>query len=94
MRRTSRVTRASGVLAAAVACTLLLALGAVWLNAAWAQAFNWKRHAGTQVRVFAPIIPQLDKIKAWLPQFEQLTGIRVTIETFPDAQLRQKTSKA
>ncbi len=56
-----------------------------------AQAFNWKRHAGAQIRVFAPIIPQADKLRVWLPQFEQLTGIKVTLEMFPDAQLRQKT---
>ena len=54
-------------------------------------SFDWKRHAWTQIRVFAPIIPQLDRIKASLPEFEQLTGIKVTLETFPDAQLRQKT---
>lgn len=56
-----------------------------------AASFNWKRFAGTQIRVFAPIIPQTDVIKAALPQFTEATGITVTLEAFPDAQLRQKT---
>jgi multiple sugar transport system substrate-binding protein len=75
----------------AAVVALLAGLASVWPRPAPAQAFNWKRHAGAQIRVFAPIIPQLDRIKAWLPQFEQLTGVKVTLETFPDAQLRQKT---
>jgi multiple sugar transport system substrate-binding protein len=84
-----RRTRVAVVVAAGVA--LLVGLASVWARPAPAQAFNWKRHAGAQIRVFAPIIPQLERIKASLPQFEQLTGIKVTLETFPDAQLRQKT---
>jgi multiple sugar transport system substrate-binding protein len=75
----------------AAVVALLAGLASVWPRPAPAQGFNWKRHAGAQIRVFAPIIPQLDRIKAWLPQFEQLTGVKVTLETFPDAQLRQKT---
>jgi multiple sugar transport system substrate-binding protein len=90
-RRDGRSGRATllWLLAGAV---LLAALGAAGLpGPARAQSFNWKRYAGTEVRIFGPIIPQLDRIKAALPQFEQLTGIKVTLETFPDAQLRQKT---
>lgn len=90
-RRDERLGRATlpWLLAGAVA---LVALGfAAFPGPARAQAFNWKRYAGTEIRVFGPIIPQLDRIKASLPQFEQLTGVKVTLETFPDAQLRQKT---
>jgi multiple sugar transport system substrate-binding protein len=90
-RRDGRSGRATllWLLAGAV---LLAALGAAGLpGPARAQSFNWKRYAGPEVRIFGPIIPQLDRIKAALPQFEQLTGIKVTLETFPDAQLRQKT---
>jgi hypothetical protein len=85
----SRRAALSWLLAGAFALAALAA--AVLPGPARAQGFNWKRYAGTEIRVFGPIIPQLDRIKASLPQFEQLTGIKVTLETFPDAQLRQKT---
>ena len=86
-------TRRGGRLSLVLAATVLLAatLASLAPGPARAQGFNWKRYAGTQIRIFAPIIPQLDRIKASLPQFEELTGIKVTLETFPDAQLRQKT---
>ena len=76
-------------LAGAVALAALVV--AALPGPAGAQGFNWKRYAGTEIRVFGPIIPQLERIKAALPQFEQLTGMKVSLETFPDAQLRQKT---
>jgi multiple sugar transport system substrate-binding protein len=91
MSERTRPRRDAWALAAAASVALAIAVGAPRPEPAGAQGFNWKRYAGAQLRVFAPIIPQLDRIKAWLPQFEQLTGIKVTIETFPDAQLRQKT---
>jgi multiple sugar transport system substrate-binding protein len=87
----TRERRTRVAVAVAAVVVLLVGLASVWPRPAPAQGFNWKKHAGAQIRVFAPIIPQLDRIKAWLPQFEQLTGIKVTLETFPDAQLRQKT---
>ncbi|HEY7141394.1 MAG TPA: sugar ABC transporter substrate-binding protein [Methylomirabilota bacterium] len=86
-RRPGRPTL--GWLAGAVALSALVV--AALFGPAGAQGFNWKRYAGTEIRVFGPIIPQLERIKAALPQFEQLTGMKVTLETFPDAQLRQKT---
>ena len=78
-------TRRGGRLSLILAATVLLAatLASLAPGPARAQGFNWKRYAGTQIRIFAPIIPQLDRIKASLPQFEELTGIKVTLETFP-----------
>ncbi|MGH7320228.1 MAG: ABC transporter substrate-binding protein [Candidatus Rokuibacteriota bacterium] len=91
MRRGSRTRRGRLTLVLTLTVVLAFALASLSPGGARAQGFNWKRYAGTQIRIFAPIIPQLERIKAALPQFEQLTGIKVTLETFPDAQLRQKT---
>jgi multiple sugar transport system substrate-binding protein len=91
MRRSSWLRGGRLTLLLTATIGLAAALWSLGPGPARAQGFDWKRHAGTQIRVFGPIIPQLDRIKASLPQFEQLTGIKVTLETFPDAQLRQKT---
>lgn len=55
-----------------------------------AQNFNWEQARGTQIRVLLNQHPWTTAITPFLPEFERLSGVRVVVETFPEAQFRNK----
>ncbi|MCX7784221.1 MAG: sugar ABC transporter substrate-binding protein [Meiothermus sp.] len=55
-----------------------------------AQSFNWEQARGSQIRVLLNQHPWTTAITPFLPEFERLTGIKVVVETFPEAQFRNK----
>src|SRR5262245_41882090 len=65
---------------------LALAVGAT----ADAQTWDWKKHAGKTIRYLAHNFAPTKAIEKQLPRFEQETGIKVRLETFPDDPYRQK----
>ncbi|HEX7021518.1 MAG TPA: sugar ABC transporter substrate-binding protein [Trueperaceae bacterium] len=62
----------------------------VFLSTAAAQDFDWRRFEGTEIRFLMNQHPFTDFITPLVPEFEKLTGIKVTLEAFPEAQFRQK----
>jgi multiple sugar transport system substrate-binding protein len=80
----------------AVLLTALLGAGSTWLLAdpgpAAAQgAFDWKRFSGKQVRFLVNSHDWTNEIiRPAIPEFEQLTGIKVAWEIYPEDQFRQK----
>src|SRR5215475_8293896 len=81
-----------------IATTLIALLGAsvLWMSAAPAPvtaqgAFDWKRFNGKQIRFLVNSHDWTNEIiRPALPEFEQLTGIKVAWEIFPEDQFRQK----
>ena len=55
-----------------------------------AQQFDWKQFEGTKIRFLMNNHPFTDFITPLVPEFEKLTGIDVTLETFPEDQFRQR----
>jgi multiple sugar transport system substrate-binding protein len=55
-----------------------------------AQAFNWKSQSGKTIQVMVASSPWADVLQPKLPQFEQLTGIKVSLNVLPEQQSRQK----
>jgi multiple sugar transport system substrate-binding protein len=70
-----------------LACLVLL-LGTVTVTAA--QNFDWRQFEGTQIRFLMNRHPFTNWLEPLVPEFEELTGIRVTLETFPEDQFRQR----
>lgn len=56
----------------------------------YAQNFDWQAYKGTTIRIVANKNPAGLAVEALVPEFEQLTGIKVTYETFTEDQYRQK----
>jgi multiple sugar transport system substrate-binding protein len=53
--------------------------------------FDWKRYAGKQIRFLVNSHDWTNEvIRPAIPEFEQLTGIKVAWEIFPEDQFRQK----
>ncbi len=77
-----------GLLAGGVALAALGGAGVAW--PARAEAFDWKKHAGTKLRVVTLKFPLSDIQQARLAEFEQLTGIKVQWEMLPEDMWRQK----
>lgn len=72
---------------AGLALVLLLAAG----TTVGAQgSFGWRQAQGTEIRVLALRAWFTDHFKARLPEFEQMTGIKVVIEDLPEDPFRQK----
>lgn len=69
--------------------SVLVLVGGMF-GAAMAQDFNWKQFDGTNIRFLMNQHPFTEFIQPLLPEFEALTGIKVTFETLPEAQFRQK----
>lgn len=69
-----------------------VALGAASLLAPGARAadFNWKRHAGKQLRFMVSVHPWTQWAQTMLPALERDTGIKVGWEILYEDQLRQK----
>jgi len=55
-----------------------------------AQKFDWQAFKGTSIRVMANKNVSGEAIQSQVPEFEKLTGIKVTYETFTEDQHRQK----
>jgi len=55
-----------------------------------AQKFDWQAFKGTSIRVMANKNVSGETIQSQVPEFEKLTGIKVTYETFTEDQYRQK----
>jgi multiple sugar transport system substrate-binding protein len=52
--------------------------------------FKWDQAKGTQIRVLLNQHPWQAAIQPFFGEFEQLTGIKVVAESFPEAQFRNK----
>ena len=79
-RRFSVPRGAIGTLSGA-ACALALSLP---LALAHAEEFNWRQFEGAEITWAYDIHPYADAVVAHLPEFEELTGIKVTPELYPD----------
>jgi len=53
-------------------------------------AVNWKQFQGTEIRFLMNKHPFTTFIEPKVPEFQKLTGIKVTIEAFPEDQYRNK----
>lgn len=71
---------AKGVLLGSV----VLATTGMATAAARAEAINWRQFEGTAITWAYDIHPYADALAAELPEFEKLTGIKVTPELYPD----------
>jgi multiple sugar transport system substrate-binding protein len=72
-------------------CLSLVALICVGAFASIALgAVNWKQLQGTEIRFLMNKHPFTTFIEPKVPEFEKLTGIKVTIEAFPEDQYRNK----
>ena len=56
--------------------------------------FDWKRFSGETVTVLADQNPWQKAIEPLLPEFEQLTGMKVKFEALPEDQFRQRRQVA
>lgn len=52
--------------------------------------FHWRRYAGTSIRVLLNRHPWQEAIEPLIPEFEELTGITVITEVYPEDQFRAK----
>lgn len=69
---------------------LAVAGATVFAPFAKAEAFNWKKYAGTKLRVVTLKFPLSEIQQARLAEFEQLTGMKVQWEMLPEDLWRQK----
>jgi len=67
-----------------------LVLGLVAAATAQAAQFNWQQFKGTQMRVLLNKHPWQAGIEPYLKEFEQLTGIKLITEVYPEDQFRAK----
>ena len=58
------------------------------------EPFNWKKFSGQTISVSLAKQPWSDFITPKIPEFEQLTGIKVKLEVLPEDQNRQKMAIA
>jgi multiple sugar transport system substrate-binding protein len=71
---------------------LLAAVAAAALTAgsASAQTFDWKAHQGKTINFLSSNHPWANAVLAKKAEFEALTGIKVQVDTFQEAQMRQR----
>ena len=77
-----------GLLAGGAAGLAVVGLGEA--GPARAEGFDWKKHAGTTLRVVTLKFPLSEISQARLADFGQLTGIKVQWEMLPEDMWRQK----
>jgi multiple sugar transport system substrate-binding protein len=53
--------------------------------------FDWQQYSGTTIRVMLNQHPWTTAIQDSFPEFEELTGIDLVVETYPEDQFRQKS---
>ncbi|WP_247277963.1 MULTISPECIES: sugar ABC transporter substrate-binding protein [unclassified Bradyrhizobium] len=68
----------------ALICCTLLAGSAMTSTHAKADDINWRQFEGASIVWAYDIHPYADAVAAQLPEFEKLTGIKVTPELYPD----------
>jgi multiple sugar transport system substrate-binding protein len=72
-------------------CVALVALLCAGMVSATAfAAVDWKQFQGTEIRFLMNKHPFTTYIEPKVPEFEKMTGIKVTIEAFPEDQYRNK----
>ncbi|MBD3305181.1 extracellular solute-binding protein, partial [candidate division KSB3 bacterium] len=71
------------ILAITLLVTLMLA------SASFAE-FNWRKFEGMELRVLLNRHPWQEKIEPFIPEFEELTGMKVFVEVYPEDQFRAK----
>ena len=57
---------------------------------ATAQEFDWRQFEGEEIRFMMNQHPFTDFLEPLVPEFEELTGIEVTLESYPEDQFRQR----
>ena len=67
-----------------------LALGPFVWTEAKGQAFDWKRFRGKELFVMLAKHPWPEEMVKHIPEFQDLTGMKVNYEMLPDQQQRQK----
>ncbi|MBV9812982.1 MAG: extracellular solute-binding protein [Acetobacteraceae bacterium] len=82
-RRTLLAASAGGVAFASLGTTILS-------SAAKGDAFDWRKHAGTKLRVVTLKFPLSDIQQSRLADFQQLTGMKIDWEMLPEDMWRQK----
>ena len=55
-----------------------------------AAGFHWKAYSGSQIKFMANKHPWTDLIEPHIGEFEQLTGIKVNLDVYPEDQFRTK----
>lgn len=70
----------------------VLAAPAIVERANAQSAFDWKQFKGQSIEVNFQLSPRGDLIKRTIPQFEELTGIKVGFEQIPEQQQRPKVA--
>jgi multiple sugar transport system substrate-binding protein len=68
---------------------LLTVMLGIW-STATAADFNWKRYSGTTIRVLMDQIEWINFMKPLTAEFEELSGIKVVYDIYPEDQRRQK----
>jgi multiple sugar transport system substrate-binding protein len=68
---------------------VILVLVGAFISAS-AQEFDWRRFEGTDIRFMMNRHPFTNFLEPLIPEFEELTGIDVTLEVFPEDQFRQR----
>ena len=66
------------------AVALALAAGVLTTSNVLAEDFDWRRYEGTEITWAYDIHPYADAVVAYLDEFEELTGIKVKPELYPD----------
>ncbi|MBI2563261.1 MAG: sugar ABC transporter substrate-binding protein, partial [candidate division NC10 bacterium] len=54
-------------------------------------SFNWKKYAGTTLRIIVNRVTPCELVGQRIPEFEAKTGIKVKAEFYPEELFRQKT---
>lgn len=67
-----------------------LAAAVLLCGTAVAQDFDWRQFEGQEIRFLMNQHPFTDFIEPLVPEFEELTGIDVTLESYPEDQFRQR----
>ncbi len=70
--------------------TLGAAVGPFVWTSAKGQTFDWKRFRGKELFVMLAKHPWPEEMVKWIPEFQDLTGMKVSFEMLPDQQQRQK----
>jgi multiple sugar transport system substrate-binding protein len=85
----TRLTRRE-VLKFGSAAVLGIAAGPFVSTAAKGQTFDWRRFRGKELFVMLAKHPWPEEMVRWIPEFQDLTGMKVSYEMLPDQQQRQK----
>lgn len=52
--------------------------------------FDWKQFSGQKITLLANRQPWIEQLQPRIKEFEELTGIKVNVQTYPEDQIRQK----